>query len=191
VFAGAIYLGRDPRPFFRAAAIVAARTGVTPSEFAIDFLGTDTYEGVPLSVVARNEGLEQHFTARGLQPRARVLEALSDATMLLSLPLRTTMTLPAKVFEYTRFEAWLLVLATPESATADLLKDTDADVVPPDDVNAIASRIARRLEQFRHGERPVALNRDGRFDRSTQSRRLFDALEGIAESRPLTSRPSL
>jgi hypothetical protein len=58
-----------------------------------------------------------------------------------------------------------------------LLADTDADVVPPDDVDAIEGAIANRFAQFRAGIRPMALNRDGRFDRATQSARLFDGLE--------------
>jgi len=39
--------------------------------------------------------------------------------------------------------------------------------------------IAARFAEFRAGIRPVALNRDGRFDRATQSTRLFDALEEL------------
>jgi hypothetical protein len=61
-----------------------------------------------------------------------------------------------------------------------LLADTDADIVPPDDVDAIESAIANRFAQFRAGVRPIALNRDGRFDRATQSARLFDALEELS-----------
>ena len=102
------------------------------------------------------------------------------APLLVSLPLRTEMTLPAKLFEYTRFDAWLLALADSDSATARLLADTDADIVPPDDVDAIESAIANRFAQFRAGVRPIALNRDGRFDRATQSARLFDALEELS-----------
>jgi hypothetical protein len=103
--------------------------------------------------------------------------------MLVSLPLRTVMTLPAKLFEYTRFDAWLLVLAEPGSATADLLRGTDADVVEPDDDAAIARVIRRRYDEFRAGGRPHALNRDGRFDRARQSRRLFELLDRVATAK--------
>jgi len=48
------------------------------------------------------------------------------------------MAIPSKVFEYMRYEAWLLALAEPRSATAQLLRDTPADVVRPDDVDALA-----------------------------------------------------
>jgi len=179
-FTGLIYLGRNPRPLFRAAARVARATGASPNEFAVEFMGGDACEGVPLTTIAREEGLGAHFRSHGFRPRREALELLSNATLLVSLPLRTEMTLPAKLFEYTRFDAWLLALADSDSATARLLADTDADVVQPDDVDSLERAIANRFAQFRAGVRPVALNRDGRFDRATQSARLFDALEELS-----------
>jgi glycosyltransferase involved in cell wall biosynthesis len=178
-FAGMIYLGRDPRALFRAAARVARETGATPDEYAVEFMGDDACEGVPLTRIAAEEGLRDHFVSHGFHPRSKVLEFLSGASLLVSLPLRTSMTLPAKLFEYTRFDGWLLALAERDSATETLLADTDADVVAPDDVDAIARVIAARFAEFRAGGRPRALNRDGRFDRATQSAQLFNALDGV------------
>ncbi len=178
-FAGMIYLGRNPRPLFRAAARVAQATGASPNEFSVEFMGDDSCEGIPLTSIAAEEGLGAHFRSHGFRPRREALELLARASLLVSLPLRTEMTLPAKLFEYTRFDAWLLALADSRSATARLLADTDADVVAAGDTDAIEKVIAARFAEFRAGIRPVALNRDGRFDRATQSARLFDALEEL------------
>lgn len=178
-FAGMIYLGRNPRSLFRAAARVAKDTGASPDEFSVEFMGDDACEGVPLTRLAAEEGLTNHFVSHGFHPRSEVLEFLAGASLLISLPLRTSMTLPAKLFEYTRFEAWLLALAEPGSATEKLLAGTDADVVPPEDVDAIARVIASRFAEFRAGVRPSALNSDGRFDRTTQSTHLFNALDHV------------
>jgi glycosyltransferase involved in cell wall biosynthesis len=181
-FAGMIYLGRDPRVLFRAAARVARETGATPDEFMVEFMGDDACNGVPLSVIAQEQGLGEHFRSHGFRPRREALAFLSRAALLVSLPLRTAMTLPAKLFEYTRFDAWLLALAEKGSATEALLRGTGADVVEPDDEASIARVIRTRYEAFRAGRRPVALNHDGRFDRSTQSGRMFGLLEEIAAS---------
>jgi hypothetical protein len=178
-FAGMIYLGRNPRPLFRAAARVARASGASPNEFSVEFMGDDSCDGVPLTTIAAEEGLGAHFRSYGFRPRHEALEFLASASLLVSLPLRTEMTLPAKLFEYTRFDAWLLALADPGSATARLLADTDADVVAAGDTDAIERVIAARFDEFRAGGRPVALNRNGRFDRATQSARLFDALEEL------------
>ena len=179
-FTGQIYLGRNPRPLFQAAARVARATGASPNEFAVEFMGAEACEGVPLTTIAREEGLGAHFRSHGFRPRREALELLASATLLVNLQARTKTSLAAKLFEYTRFDAWLLALADSDSATARLLVDTDADVVPPDDVDAIEGAIANRFAQFRAGVRPTALNRDGRFDRATQSARLFDALEMLS-----------
>jgi len=179
-FAGMIYLGRDPRVLFRAAARVARETGASPEEFAVEFMGDDACNGVPLTTIAAEAGLVEHFRSHGFRPRRDALDFLSQAAVLVSLPLRTTMTLPAKLFEYMRFDAWLLALAERGSATEALLRGTGADVVAPEDEAGIAAVLRARFDEFRAGRRPVALNRDGRFDRSTQSGRMFTLLEEIA-----------
>jgi len=182
-FAGTIYLGRNPRALFRAAARVARETGASPDEFGVEFMGDDACDGVPLTTIARDEGLTDHFRSHGFRPRRDALEFLAGAAMLVSLPLRTAMTLPAKLFEYTRFDAWLLILAEPGSATAELLRGTDADVVQPDDDIGIARAIRRRYDEFRAGGRARALNRDGRFDRVGQSAHLFGLLDRVATAK--------
>ena len=182
-FAGMIYLGRDPRVLFRAAARVARETGATPQEFGVEFMGDDACNGVPLTTIARESGLGEHFTSHGFRPRREALELLARAAVLVSLPLRTTMTLPAKLFEYMRFDAWLLALAEDGSATSALLRGTGADVVAPDDEHRIAEVLRARFDEFRAGRRPVALNHDGRFDRSIQSGRMYALLEEVAAAR--------
>jgi excinuclease UvrABC nuclease subunit len=86
---------------------------------------------------------------------------------------------PAKIFEYVRFNAWMLVLASNASATADTLRNTTADIVDPQDVDGMAAVIERRYTQHARGERPIAANHDGRFDRAHQARRLLDYVGAI------------
>jgi hypothetical protein len=181
-FAGMIYLGRNPRSLFRAAARVARETGATPEEFAVEFLGDEACEGVPLTTIAEEEDLGPYFRSLPFRPRREAMSFLSRASMLVSLPLNTTMTLPAKLFEYIRFDAWLLALAEPGSATAELLRHTGADVVSPNDVDGIARALRTRFDAFRRGERPVSINRHGQFDRSTQATHLYEALDKLIAS---------
>jgi len=89
------------------------------------------------------------------------------------------MAIPAKIFEYLQFEAWLLILSDLNSATARLLRDTDADVVDPDDVDGLVHAIETRYKEFVVGDRPRAINADGRFSRRLQAERLLNAIEEI------------
>lgn len=108
-----------------------------------------------------------------------MLQFLANATVLLSLPLaqdRDT-SLPAKIYEYVRFNAWLLVLSHPESALSDLLRGSEADLVAPNDLEGIAALMRRRYVQFADGETPQPVGRDGRFDRSVQARKFLSLVE--------------
>jgi hypothetical protein len=116
--------------------------------------------------------------------RNAVLEFLAGASMLLSLPQDTDYAIPAKIYEYMRVDAWMLVLAHPNGATARLLESTEADVVDPADVDGMAQAIRSRFEQFVGGELPKAIGRDGRFDRRVQSERLIGLIEDIIEWHP-------
>jgi hypothetical protein len=105
---------------------------------------------------------------------------LSDATMLVTLPgVNPMLTIPAKVFECMRYDAWLLVLAPPGSAADLALRDTGADVVPLEDADGIAAKVVARIEAYRRGDRPVALARDPRFTRRFQANHLADTLDSL------------
>ena len=184
-FAGEIYLDRDPRPLFRAVASVAQRFGLHPSEFGVELMGAvEQCRGVPTMRIAEEEGAGAYVTLRPRGSRQQAMEFLAGADMLVSLPVVTEearqardLTVPATIFEYSRFSAWVLALANEESATADLLRETSADVVAPYEVAAIAEVLRRRLVQWGAGIVPEPFDPDGRFSRRVQAGRLFDALE--------------
>jgi len=176
-YAGNLYVGRDPRNLFRAVAKITRELSLTPHDLMVEFMGGVDFARRPIADIAADIGVAQFVKTTPARPHKESLRFLAGATMLVSLPQYAHLAIPAKVFEYVQFDAWLLVLAEPESATALLFRDSSADVVKPDDVDGIAAAITRRLEQHRRGEQPVAVNRDGRFDRARQAARLFDAIE--------------
>ncbi|HEY0972676.1 MAG TPA: hypothetical protein VGE02_17030 [Gemmatimonadales bacterium] len=190
-FAGSIYLDRDPRLLFRAAARVVRELGLTPHQLGIELIGNvESYGGVPVSRMAREEGVADFVTTGPPRPRAEALDFLAGAAMLVSLPQDSDMAIPAKVFEYTQFDAWLLIFAARDSATELLLRDSGADVVDPKDLEGTVDAIRGRYLAYAAGERPRALGSDGRFARRTQVRRFFSAVEEALERRGTTARPS-
>ncbi|MDQ6828452.1 MAG: hypothetical protein M3081_06250 [Gemmatimonadota bacterium] len=178
LYAGTIYLDRDPRLLFRAAARVIRELALTPAQFGMEFIGAaDTYAGAEIVGMAAQEGIREFVRSRPPMSRAMAMQELAGATMLVSLPQDSDMAIPSKVFEYMRFEAWVLALTTPQSATAGVLGVTGADVCAPDDVDGIAAVLARRYRQFAAGEMPPRLAQDERFSRRTQARILLDAID--------------
>jgi hypothetical protein len=97
-----------------------------------------------------------------------------------SFPGWDTSTVPAKIFEYVRFDAWLLALADPGSAAERLLHGTGADILAPNDTAAIATAIQRRYQEYRSGVRPVRAVADDRFSRRRQANILLDALSQLS-----------
>lgn len=179
-YAGGIYLDRDPRPLLRGAARVVRDLGLEPDDFGIEMIGVaGGYCGTSLAEMAEEEGLRGFVHTGPRRPRHQAIAFLAGARMLVSLPQDSPFAIPSKVFEYMQFEAWMLVLADPGSPVERLLRGSAADVVAPDDVDAMALVIRRRYEEHARGERPRRLAHDERFGRRYQAGLLFDALNGI------------
>jgi glycosyltransferase involved in cell wall biosynthesis len=181
-FAGSIYLDRDPRLVFRAAARVIEEVRLTPERFVIEFVGDEDHQArKPAAAIAAEEGIEEFVRIGGVLSREATLEFLAAATMLLSLPQDSALAIPAKIYEYVAVDAWMLVLAHRNSATAQLLEGSDADVVDPADVDGMVAAIRRRVDQFSSGVTPTAVGKDGRFDRRIQSDKLMRLIDGCSK----------
>jgi hypothetical protein len=182
-YAGTIYLDRDPQTLFRAAAKVIASEQLEPAQFGIDILGRFADEHrVPLLGMAAQEGIASYVSVEPPRPHREALEFLAGATMLVIFLGSNMLALPAKVFEYVRFDSWLLALAEPGSAIAQVLEGTSADVVVPQ-IDEMAAAITRRYRQHRAGVRPQRVARDDRFSRGAQARILLDAIATLTPAK--------
>ena len=181
-YAGTVYVHSDMRNLFRAARRVVTELSLTPEEFGIELIGDfDTPIGLPASAIAREENLSAYLTVGGFRPHAEAMERLAHAALLVTLPgFNAFTTIPAKVFECMRFNAWLLALSDPGSATDTLLEGTSADVVAASDVDGIAAALRRHVHAFlREGARPSSIAADERFKRAAQARILLDGIERV------------
>ena len=177
-YAGSIYLDRDPRPLFRAAARVIGEFSLRVDALRLEFMGAaESYGGVSLEALAREAGIAEHVTVHPRRSRPEMLKFLAGMAVLVSLPQDSRLAIPSKIFEYMRFPAWLLAMAEPDSATALLLRETAADVVSPNDESRIAQILAGRYREFRAGRRPEPLAGDMRFSRATQAAEFARVLE--------------
>jgi hypothetical protein len=179
-YAGTIYHEDHPRHLFRAAATLIRELGLAPVDFGINFIGGDLPAQCAIVATAREEGITEFVSVGQTRPHQEALSFLAGATMLVAFPGWDPSTIPAKIFEYVRFDAWLLVLSEKESATERLAQGTEADVVAADDVSAIAAVIRRRYHQYRRGMQPVRAVVDDRFSRAKQARILLDAIGKLA-----------
>ncbi len=192
-FAGTVYLAQDVHNLMQAASDVIRSLSLTPAEFGLDFIGDFGKPGeLSIDAFAREAGIEDYVSVGPRRSHTDALDFLAQATMLVVFVGFGREFIPAKTFEYMRFDAWLLTLTEPGSATALLLEGTGADLVGPGDVPAIARAIRRRYEMHRQGVAPIRVARDDRFSRAKQAEILLDAIERVsAQSPPRRDRSAL
>ena len=181
LFAGSIYLDRDPVPFFRGVAGAIRSLDVSPSEFKVVFVGhVGFFEGIPTTELAREYGISDYLELVPFESRERLGERLYDAHVLLSLPQDSDMAVPSKIYEYMGYPTWLMVMADPGSATWELLDGTGADLIPDRNPEEIARILERRFEQYRRGELPLPLANSSRVSRADYIRPFMEFLESHA-----------
>lgn len=179
-YAGTVYLDRDPRPLFYAVGRLIRRHHLTPDDFGVEFMGdVAALDGIPLAAMARAAGIGEFVTLHPAGSQAAARAFLAQAALLVVLPQDSTFAIPAKLFDYLRHEAWVLALAARHSAVEVLLRESEADVVSPGDVEAITEILEQRYLQHRNGERPLPIARDDLFSRRRQADALFDAIEEL------------
>ncbi len=181
--AGSLYNGRDPRPFFRGVRRAVEMLGVSTGELRVHFLGNTAYADRPLSEIAAEEGIAGFVSAESFLPRAEAIRAQEQSAMLLLLQQNQEECIPGKLFEYVQLSSWILALSAPGTAVDLVLRNTDADVVAPNDTESIAAIIAQRYRTFQSGGRPTPVNASGRFDRDAQAQLFFNALSSLVAQR--------
>jgi hypothetical protein len=182
-YAGSIYMTRDPRPLLRAVARVVADRGLTVDDIGVDFMGhVQEFEGRSVQSIAAEEGVADFVRVFPPRPRRDALQFQADAHVLVSLPQDSTLTIPAKIFEYARFPAWVLALGGPESASASLVRELGGDAVSYGDADGIAEVLSRRYAQHAAGEAPRPLAADAPlYSRRAQGQRLLDAIASLTD----------
>ncbi len=188
LYAGAIYLDRDPRPLLRALRMAASRTSISPETFVLRFIGgTSQFGGSSLQSLAADAQVEQLVQVTGQLKRDELHRQMAEAALLVNLPQGARLCIPSKVYEYLNFPAWILAMEPEVSATRDLLSSTSADVVDPDDTEAIAAVLQSRFERYAHkGERPKAIGADGAFSAEKQASLFFNAINSVL---PMVRKP--
>ena len=185
-FAGTVYLDEDVRNLMRASAEVIRALSLTPADFGIDFIGDFGKPGeLSINVFACEAGIGDYVSVGPRRPHSGALEFLAQATMLVVFVGFGREFIPAKTSSTCDSTHGCSRFTEPGSATAQLLRGTNADIVAPANVPAIATAIRRRYEEYhRQGVAPTRIARDDRFSRARQAETLLDAIERVSAQAP-------
>jgi len=180
--AGSLYGARNPAGLLRAVAAAMARGEIDPASFRLRFLGRIGVHGVNLPAVARELGLGEVVEFVNHVPRRDSLQQMVDASALLIVQPVTTVSIPAKLYEYMAAGRPILALAQPGGETAELVERSQGGVsVLADDEAAIAHGVIQVVRLGREGFTPV----DRRFyDGEVRAAELQRLLEQVAGGAP-------
>jgi glycosyltransferase involved in cell wall biosynthesis len=179
VYTGRFYRGvRTPLGLFEALAALNRRSPIV-GQLEISLVGpqVDDYR-----TDAQRLGIAEavKFNGRVTPSAAAAFAAAADVLLIIDAPSDgASLFLPSKLVDYLAFRKPILGLTPAQGASANLLRQLQCPIVPPDDVNAIASTIADLLGRWRNGTLTVVDSFDAvvaAFDIRNTSRLLSDAL---------------
>jgi hypothetical protein len=178
-FARSVYLDRSTQYLYESAGRLRRELSLSPAELSIELMGHHITgaEGRPIRAMAERAGIEAFLQLHPPGIRQQAAQFLARATMLVSLAQDSHLAIPSKIFEYMRYDACLLALAEPESATELLLRETNADVVSPKNIEGLAEILRLRYAEHTAGHRPEPIARVPHFSRLAQAELFFDAIE--------------
>jgi glycosyltransferase involved in cell wall biosynthesis len=156
VYTGRFYPGlRTPGTLFRALERLAdERPLANQLEVVLIGSGMDAHRAL-----VHAHRLERVVQLENAVPYEAALQAAADADVLLVLDAEArgaSMFLPSKLVEYMLWRVPILGLTPPAGATAALLRRMELPIAPPDDVEAIASAVARLLDAWQANTLHVA-----------------------------------
>ena len=122
LFAGELYLGRDPFPFLEALEWLLSQSDVDPSRVQVTFMGrVDSYAGT--SLTRWMEDKRCAGVVRILPPQASeaVAAAAENSTVLLNLAQQQHLSVPAKTYEHLASGREILLVCEDDCETARLV----------------------------------------------------------------------
>ncbi|HUG01414.1 MAG TPA: hypothetical protein VML95_06090 [Longimicrobiales bacterium] len=177
-YVGTLYFDRSPRSLFRGLACAIRKTGASPATLRLEIMGRiENGSADQIAAMASQEGVEDFLFIHPPGSRADARALMDRSALLVSLPWAHTLAVPAKIYEYMTFGAWLLVLERAGTAPARMLDGSSALVVDPDDVAGIAEVLRQCYTSYSRGERPTPLAAAGRFSRREAVATLATALD--------------
>lgn len=179
-YTGTLYVDRDPGPLFSAIRTFADEAELGPDRLQVEFMGhVEVLGRRRVRDIAEQAGVSPWLVLTPVRPRAEAMRLLARSHVLISFAERLKETIPAKVFEYARFPAWLLLVGPDDQATNELLAGGGALTAPADDVAAMRAALARAYAAWRAEGRPRPIAEQLPLARAAQVARMATLLREV------------
>lgn len=182
VHSGLLYAdGRDPTPFFAALARLRAAGTLGAADIHVVLRASGSEAAYAREIDRLGIG-EMVTLAPAFSNREALEEQARADALLLFQGSRFDHQIPAKLYEYLRIGRPIFALVGERGDTAAILRSmASAELVPIDDVDAIATRLGAFLRALRAGQAPVAsIATIAGYARSAGAARLAGMLGSVA-----------
>jgi Glycosyl transferase 4-like domain len=139
LFAGELYIGRNPFPFLATLEALLARPDVDPARISVTFMGNVArYNGQSLASWMDGRRCATIVKISPQSPQIEVIKAVAASTLLLNLSQEQRLSIPAKTFEHFACAREILLLCENDSETASLVVGLPGvNQVDPRDVHTL------------------------------------------------------
>ncbi len=192
LFAGELYMSRNPMPFLEALEQLLARPGIDSSRVSLTMVGYRT----PFWEQHLGEWLRGKRSASVVRmlapvPMSEIAAIVDAATLLLNFNQRSPLTIPAKTFEQFGQGREIMVLCEQDSATAQVAAGLRGVTrIDADDTPAIAAALADiyRRHALLNTLTPPDPNQIARYARRIQNDRIASVVDSVCDG--LVPRPA-
>lgn len=196
LYAGTLYLNRDPFPILEAFKLMLSMPGVQRVRTSLTFVGQcDTWNGRSLLEWVEHNSMSD--VVRVLPPvsRREIEELTARSSVLVNLAQGQPDQIPAKTFEYLASGKLMLLVSEESSSTAELVRGVSSvELVRPDDpVPKIVEVLARLYTATTIGDARLRTDpaQIARFARDKQNRQFMSILGMSNPGEKCGTRPEL
>lgn len=181
VYAGSLYVGRNPEPFFAALEKLVLSNAIDKNQFEIEFIGeVEYYNNKSVPALIKEYRLESFVKLSDRIPFKACLERLLSSNALLLFAQDFPEQIPAKIFEYLRMNKLIFAIAN-EGDTKRLLESfPNVFIANPHKVEDVSYIFLQMLSAINNGEKYLGWqNRISQFDHRNVTERLARCLDNI------------
>jgi hypothetical protein len=143
LYAGTLYLNRDPFPFLEALNMLVNDSRVDRCRVRMTFVGDcDSWQERSVSQWVESKALNDVISVAGMVPPDEVARLTERSNVLITLAQRQPLSVPGKIFEQVASLRKLLIFTEPDSETANTVRGLpQAIVVTEDEPQGVFQRL--------------------------------------------------
>jgi Glycosyl transferase 4-like domain len=152
LYAGTIYLNRDPMPFFEALSNLQRSGSIDPQRICVRFVGDcQRWRDIDLQAWLSQRGLDRIVELRAPVPSAQIAALTREANVLINFAQKQPDSVPAKLFEQIASRRQVLLFTESDSESANVAGNSPQVLRLEGDIAEIEAAIRRLYAQWVEG----------------------------------------